>query len=88
MKLLEKFLKDPYDFIENCTLSQLVKLIKDANKQYYNYGNPIMTDEEYDILKDELEKRDPNNKLLTQVGDILPEHTKNKIKLPYHMGSM
>ena len=67
-------------------MSQIIKLINDSNKQYYNFDNPIMSDEEYDILKDELQNRNPNHKLLKQIGD--DTHSKDKIKLPYFMGSM
>jgi NAD-dependent DNA ligase len=86
MTILEDFLSDPYTFIEDAKLSQIIKLINDSNKQYYNFDNPIMSDEEYDILKDELQNRNPNHKLLKQIGD--DTHSKDKIKLPYFMGSM
>jgi len=86
MTLLEDYKSDPFSFITDATLAQIVKLIKDANKQYYNHDNPIMTDSEYDILKEELENRDPNHKLLSQIAD--ETHSKNKVKLPCHMGSM
>ena len=86
MTLLEDYKLDAFGFIADASLSQIVKLIKDANKQYYNHDNPIMTDSEYDILKEELENRDPDHKLLTQIAD--ETHSKNKVKLPCHMGSM
>ena len=86
MKLLDQFKNDAFLFIENAKLNQIVKLIRDANKVYYNSGNPIMTDEEYDLLKDELKKREPSHKLLSQVGEKV--HSKNKVTLPYFMGSM
>ena len=35
MKLLDKFKNDSYDFISNATITQIVKLIRDANKAYY-----------------------------------------------------
>ena len=37
----------------------------------YNHDNPIITDSEYDILKEELEDRDPYHKLLTQINPII-----------------
>jgi len=86
MTLLDDYKSDPFSFIADATLAQIVKLIKDANKQYYNHDNPIMTDSEYDILKEELENRDPDHKLLSQIAD--ETHSKNKVKLPCHMGSM
>ena len=86
MDLIDKFLKNPYDFISNVKKSDLVKIIKLANNQYYNDGNPLLTDHQYDLLIDKLKKLDPNNKLLSQIGCKI--HSKNKVKLPFHMGSM
>ena len=86
MTIIQDYLEDPFDFISNVSLQNIIKLIKDANDQYYNNGNPIMSDEEYDLLKDELQNRDSNHKLLKQIGN--KTHSKDKIKLPYHMGSM
>lgn len=85
-KLIEEYQNDPYDFIEKSSVNDLVKLIEHTNYQYYNFDNPFITDEEYDLLKEELEKRDPNNKLLKQVADKV--HSKDKIKLPVKMASM
>lgn len=86
MSILEEFKSDPFEFISTANDKDIIKLIKDANKQYYNFDNPIMTDSEYDILKEELENRDPNHKLLKQIAE--ETHSKNKVKLPFHMGSM
>ena len=86
MDLIDKFLKNPYDFILNIKKPDLVKIIKLANNQYYNDGNPLLTDHQYDLLIDKLKKLDPNNKLLSQIGCKI--HSKNKVKLPFHMGSM
>ena len=85
MTILNNFLDDPYEFAASASLKHIVKLINDANKQYYNHDNPIMTDEQYDLLKEELEVRDPDHKLLKSIGT--DTHSKDKVKLPYHMGS-
>lgn len=42
-------------------------LIEKAADAYYT-GNPIMSDEEFDLLVDELRKTDPNNPVLLKVG--------------------
>ncbi len=86
MTILSNFLDDPFDFIQNAKTSQIVKLINDSNKQYYNFDNPIMSDEQYDILKEELQNREPEHKLLKKIGN--DTHSKDKVKLPYNMGSM
>ena len=86
MSLLDTYKEDPFEVISTISLKDLVKLITDANDQYYNYDNPLMTDQEYDLLKEELEKRNPKHKLLTQIAH--ETHSKDKIKLPFYMGSM
>ena len=59
--------------------------IKIANDKYYLNNNPIFSDEVYDILKELLSERDPNNELLKTVGSVMKGQ---KVKLPYWMGSM
>ena len=86
MSLLDNYKDDPFEVISNISLKDLVKLITDANDQYYNYDNPLMTDQEYDLLREELERRNPKHKLLTQIAH--ETHSKDKVKLPFHMGSM
>lgn len=85
MELVKTFKKNPFEFIEVTKLSNLTKIIKYTNDKYRN-SKPVIKDEEYDLLIDELKKRKPNHNLLKKIGSIV--HTKNKTKLPYHMGSM
>lgn len=60
--------------------AKLMKLKEEADYAYYNTGNPIMEDLEYDALCQKLKK----NK---NVG-CLPPDDSNKIKLPIFMGSL
>ena len=53
--------------------------------KYYN-DQPVMDDETYDFLIDHVKSIDPKNPVLKKVGAKVL--TKNKIKLPYYMGSM
>ena len=77
MSLLDTYKEDPFEVISTISLKDLVKLITDANDQYYNYDNPLMTDQEYDLLKEELEKRNPKHKLLTQIAHETHLHLEN-----------
>lgn len=63
---------------------QLSSIIKLANDNYYN-ETPLLTDNEYDIIKEYIEKKYPNNKAIKQIGAPV---SKNKVKLPYEMASM
>ena len=67
-------------------ISELEKLIRKANYEYYTLGSSSISDGEYDELKEQLQSLDPNNELLNQVGDSTS--TENKIKLPNTMGSL
>lgn len=60
--------------------------IKEANVSYRN-GESILSDQQYDILLDELKKLDPNSKLLNEVGGETIEPSR-KSKLPISMFSM
>ena len=81
---LRGFQKSGLDFIEILKEETLVNMVSEANKQYYN-DYPILTDNEYDILKEFVEKKFPKNKIINEVGAPVE---KNKVRLPYFMGSM
>ena len=56
-----------------------------TNDAYYNTQTPLLTDNEYDILKEYIETKFPKNEVIQQVGAPV---TKNKVTLPYNMPSM
>ena len=84
-KLITSLSKDPHVLGSKLTIKELGEIIKIANDKYYLNNNPIFSDEIYDILKELLEERDPNNELLKTVGSVIKGQ---KVKLPYWMGSM
>jgi NAD-dependent DNA ligase len=59
-------------------------MIKLANILYRNF-QPIMTDNEYDILQDYITEKYPSNEEVFKVGAPVE---KNKAQLPYEMASM
>ena len=88
---MEEDLSSPFkkvDFskieLDSLTEEELTDMLNYANTMYRNF-QPIMTDNEYDILEDYIKEKYPNNKALTQIG---APPTKNKVTLPYFMGSM
>ena len=81
----KKFKEEGINLIEQSSEEQLAKIIKEANKLYYN-ENPIFNDNEYDIIKEFVEEKYPTNKVLSEIG--APVSKKEKVTLPYFMGSM
>ena len=64
-------------------------MIRAANDAYYCYQNPILTDNEYDILREYTIKHFPKNKAVTEGHTKCKmDIVKNKVKLPYEMWSM
>lgn len=82
---VKSFLKDPYGFIEQAHVDALIKLAKHAGDKYYN-GSPVMSDAEFDLIVDAIRQKDPKNAFLKDVG--APVMSKNKVNLPFYMGSM
>lgn len=70
---------------KNLKTTEIVKLLKKADEAYFNKGEVIMTDTEYDLLKDYLKEKAPKNPYFKHVGYKPPE--KLKVKLPYFLGS-
>jgi len=54
------------------------------DNNYHNLGEPIVSDDEYDEIKDYLRKIDKTNKYFKNVGAKI---IANKVKLPYFLGS-
>jgi len=76
--------KDGVSVINSLPESQLSSMIMYANNAYYN-KKPVVSDSVYDILKEYIDRNFPDNIAITEVGAPLE---KNKVALPYYMGSM
>lgn len=70
--------------LENLPETELANILSVANDMYYN-SNTILTDNEYDIIKEFMEQKYPKNEVLENIGAPV---TKNKVTLPYNMPSM
>jgi NAD-dependent DNA ligase len=65
----------------------IVKKLKKYDKAYHTMGKPLVSDDEYDLLKQNLEDIDPDNKYLTEsIG--APPINKMKKTLPYPLASL
>ena len=84
-KYISNFKQDGITVIEGLTEIELAAILTYAIDQYFNKGEPVLTDIEYDIIKEFVERKYPTNPVLTQVGAPI---TKNKVVLPYNMPSM
>ena len=82
--LIKKFQKEGIDALKIMTEKELSAIIQEANTAYTNQ-QPIMTDSEYDIVKEYVERKYPKNVAIQEVG---APAARNKVQLPYNMPSM
>jgi DNA ligase (NAD+) len=80
---IEDNIEELVDKLNNVKI--LEELINYAKYMYHN-EEAVLSDYAYDKLIEKMEIIDPNNKTLTDIGYKIA--SVNKIKLPYHMGSM
>lgn len=81
---LKTFQKEGVKYLHKLSPDNLAEMIKFANDAYYNH-EAVITDNQYDIIKEYLESKSPNHKVLDEIGAPV-EH--KKVKLPYEMWSM
>lgn len=81
---IKDFKQQGISVLQNLNEEQLISILREANKAYYN-EQPVMSDNEYDIVKEFLEKKYPTNQEIHLVGAPVE---RNKVTLPYFMGSM
>ena len=84
IKIANDFKKNGITVLEKLNENQLSSLIHEANIAYYN-EEPFLTDNEYDIINDFMGAKYPSNAIIAEIGAAVE---KNKVPLPYHMGSM
>ena len=82
--LVNDFKKNGISVLQKLNEEQLNSIIREANKAYYN-EQPFITDNEYDIVKEFIETKYPNNNTIHEIG---AQVERNKVTLPYYMGSM
>jgi DNA ligase (NAD+) len=82
--IYDNFKKDGISVLEQLSEKELSELLREANKAYYN-EEPFLTDNQYDIIKEYIEIKYPTN---TAVHEIGAQVDRNKVTLPYPMGSM
>jgi len=73
----------PQDFIKTNKKKDIINVLKEADNAFFNSGQPKLTDDIYDIIKDYIRKKYPKDAYLKRVGADVD----NKVELPYYMGS-
>lgn len=74
--------------IDSKKVDELVQKLKDACEAYYLSDSPILSDAEFDRLKDELTELDPHNKFLATIGAPIDSSQLAKVKHEIPMGSL
>ena len=88
-KLIDLFKINGQKTLDQLNEEELSVMITSCNKAYYANDNPLLTDNEYDILKEYTEEKFPENEAITcghKICSISVE--KKKAILPYEMWSM
>lgn len=78
------FKKNGIKVLNELNEKQLTDLLRELNKAYYN-EEPLLTDNQYDIVKEYIELKYPTNSIIHEIGAPVE---RNKVTLPYPMGSM
>jgi DNA ligase (NAD+) len=84
-QFIETFRKNGISVFETSDETTLSNVLAEANRLYYNSSVPFMTDNEYDILKEFVERKYPKNAVLSEIGAPIE---RNKVTLPYELASM
>ena len=89
LSVLDTFVKEfrskGMRYLKTLKEAELEKVLEEANQTFFNNVS-VLTDSEYDIVKEYMETTYSSNKMVKEIGAIVAD--KNKVKLPYYMGSM
>ena len=85
--LIKQYLESGVPVLDTFTEAQLSEMLLKANTEYHSTKTPIMTDAQYDVLRNYIEGKYPEADALQQIGAPV-KGTKNKVSLPFNMPSM
>ena len=87
--LIGRFKKEGLSLLKTLTEQELSSMVDRANQAYYGNGEPIMSDDQYDLLREYVIEKYPKNELAKDGHvNLQMEAVKNKVNLPYEMWSM
>ncbi len=73
---MEMNTKDIVKMISSRKANEIIAKLSQADDAYYNDSKSVITDAEYDSLKDELRRIDPNNSYFKKIGAVVPKTSK------------
>ena len=85
MNYVSEFKQNGLSVLKKLNEETIMEIISQANDAYYNSNNPLLTDNEFDIIKEYAETKYAQNEVLQQIGAPV---SRNKVKLPFNMPSM
>jgi NAD-dependent DNA ligase len=86
LKTIQEFKTVGITVLEKLDEATLSKIIQVTNDVYYNENRSLLTDNEYDIVKEFIAVKYPKTQVLEEIG--APIQGKNKVDLPFEMASM
>jgi NAD-dependent DNA ligase len=86
LKTIQEFKTVGITVLEKLDESTLSKILQLSNDVYYNENRSLLTDNEYDIIKEFVAIKFPKTQVLEEIG--APIQGKNKVDLPFEMASM
>jgi DNA 3'-phosphatase len=75
---------DPIGFIKKNKKKDIIAFLMKADDAFFNDNEDLIKDDIYDIIKDHVRAKYPNDKYFKRIG----ADVKNKVVLPYYMGSL
>ena len=84
---IEEFKNKGETFLKTLKEKDVEEMVNLLDNYYYGKNKPLVTDEEYDVLREWAEETFPNNKNIQQGHEGIVVD-KKKVKLPYFLGSM
>jgi DNA ligase (NAD+) len=84
---IESFKKDGIKVLESMSEANLASMVEYAHDAFHGDGEPVMSDNQYDIIYEFMKAKYPNNPYFKKVGAKV-KVDKNKVALPYKMASM
>ena len=82
---IKDFKQNGLSVLKKLNEETIMEIISQANYAYYNSNNPLLTDNEFDIVKEYAETKYEQNEILQKIGAPVG---RNKVELPFNMPSM